>query len=205
MAQQETTKPTVAGAVSAWFSKWYHRLKAFCMLAGAWGFIFSVNSLIGFRAGFEYDDGIVYSTPAFQAAAKDHLETGSPDYWNAVNRAYPYEHLKPVPWLTAWTLKALGFRIAFFCDRGPEGSDSLEASWRRLADDFYFTRTDNEKYEILEKHRFVLYAGPSDSGIIQARKAGVPPLRVKRSAKSSGPLASSPGKFREKTLPLSEF
>ncbi len=175
------------------------------MLAGAWGFIFSVNSLIGFRAGFEYDDGLVYSTPAFQEAAKDQLEAGSPDYWNAVNRAYTYERLKPVPWLTAWALKVIGFRIAFFLDRGPEGSDSLEAGWSRLADDIYFTRSDNEKYELLEKNRFVLYAGPSDAGIIQARKAGVTPLRINKSKTSVNPLESTPGKFSERYLPLSGF
>ncbi len=205
MAQQEKTDTTISGAIAAWFSRWFNRLKAFCMLAGAWGFIFSVNSLIGFQAGFEYDDGIVYSTPAFQAAAKDITDTTSPDYWNAVNRSYAYERLKPAVWLSAWTLKILGFRIAFFCDRSPEGSDSLEAYWSRLADDFYFTRTDNEKYEILEKKRFVLYAGASDAGIIQARKADIFPLRIKKSKTSSNPLESNPGKFKEKTLPLSEF
>ncbi|HNW45753.1 MAG TPA: hypothetical protein PKI19_14735 [Elusimicrobiales bacterium] len=197
--------PSVPGAIAAWFRKWLGRIRAFCMLAGAWGFLFSVNSLIGFRAGFEYDDGLVYSTPAFQAAGKTSAEAGSPDYWNAVNRAYASERLKPVVWLSAWTLKVLGFRIAIFCDRGQEGADSLEADWSRLADDFYFTRTDNEKYEILEKNRFALYAGPSDAGIIQARKAGVPPLRVKKSGNSSNPLASTPGKYKERILPLSEF
>ena len=175
------------------------------MLAGAWGFLFSVNSLIGFQAGFEYDDGLVYSTPAFQAAEKDKAPRDGPDYWNSVNRSFSYERLKPLPWLSAWTLKALGVKIAFFCDRGSEGSDSLEASWRKLADRFYFTRTENEKYSILEKKRFILYAAPSDAGIIQARKAGVTPLRIKKSKRSSNPLESTPGKFGEKTLPLSEF
>lgn len=205
MAQRETPNPTISGAIAAWFSKWLRRLRAFCMLAGAWGFIFSVNSLIGFRAGFEYDDGIVYSTPALQAAAKESLEPSSPDYWNAVNRSYTYERLKPLPWLTAWAFKAAGVRIAVFCDRGQAGSDSLEVSWRRLADDFYFTENDNAKYEILEKNRFIFYAGPSDSGIIQARKAGVYPLRIKKSIKSAGAFEYNPGKFGEKTLPLSEF
>ena len=205
MQQPAPPNPSVTGAVAAWFAKWFGRVKAFCMLAGAWGFLFSVNSLIGFRAGFEYDDGLVYSAAAFQAAAKAQLTEGTPDYWNAVNRAYAYERLKPVPWLSAWALKVLGFRIAIFCDRGQEGSDSLEAYWSRLADDFYFIKSDNEKYEILEKNRFVLYAGPSDAGIIQARKAGVTPLRVKKSGNSTNPLESSPGKFKERTLPLSEF
>jgi hypothetical protein len=187
------------------FSRWFSRLKAFSMLAGAWGFLFSVNSLIGFRAGFEYDDGLAYSTPAFQAAAKDGLPPDTPDYWNAVNRSYAYERLKPAPWLTAWGLKALGVKIAVFCDRGPEGADSLETSWSRLADDFYFIRTEDEKYRILERKRFILYAGASDSGMIQARKAGVHPLRLQKSPKSSVKSDYTPGKFKERYLPLSQF
>lgn len=192
-------------AMSGFFAKWLGRLKTFSMVAGAWGFLFSVNSLIGFQAAFEYDDGLSFSTPAFKAAEKDGLEQGSPDYWNAVNRSYAYESLKPVPWLTAWALKGLGVKIAVFCDRGSEGSDSLEASWRRLADYFYFNKTENEKYRILEKRRFILFAGASDSGIIQARKAGVHPLRLLRSPRSSLTYDYHPGKFKERYLPLSGF
>lgn len=198
-------QPGVTQAVAGFFAKWYGRLKAFCMLAGAWGFLFSVNSLIGFQAGVEYDDGLAYSSPAFQAAAKAALEPGTPDYWNAVNRSYAYERLKPVPWLAAWGLKVMGIRVSVFCDRGREGSDSLEMSWRRLADDFYFVKDDNEKYEILEKRHFIVYAAASDAGIIQARKAGVLPLRILKSARSTNPAESRPGKFGERYLPLSGF
>jgi hypothetical protein len=192
-------------AIGAFFGRWLGRLKAFSMLAGAWGFLFSVNSLIGFQAGFEYDDGLAYSTPAFKAAEKDKLEPGTPDYWNAVNRSYALERLKPVPWLAAWGLKVFGVKIAVFCDRGPEGGDSLEKSWRRLADYFYFSVSDDHKYKVLEKRRFVLYAGPSDAGIIQARKAGVHPLRLQRSGKSELKFDYHPGKFSERYLPLSGF
>ncbi len=190
---------------AAFSLKWFGRFRAFAMLAGAWGFLFSVNSLIGFRAAFEYDDGLVYSTPAFQAAQKETVEPGSPDYWNAVNRSFAYERLKPVPWLAAWTLRMLGIKIDFFLDRGPQGADSLEASWRRLADNFYFIGSEDEKYRLLERKHFILYAAASDSGIIQARKAGVTPLRIKKSHNSANPLESHPGKFGEKVLPFSAF
>ncbi len=187
------------------FARWLGRAKAFSMLAGAWGFLFSVNSLIGFKAGFEYDDGLSYSTPAFKAAEKDGLKPGTPDYWNAVNRSYVYERLKPLPWLTAWALKALGVKIAVFCGRGAQGGDSLEASWRRLADYFYFIGSEDEEYRLLEKGRYVLFAGASDAGIIQARKAGVTPLRLERSPRSAVKADYNPGKFGERYLPLSSF
>jgi hypothetical protein len=203
MADQQ--HPPAPPPPPGFFKRWFARLKAFSMLAGAWGFIFSVNSLIGFQAGFEYDDGLSYSTPAFQAAEKDKATPGTPDYWNCVNRSYAYERLKPVPWLAAWTLKALGVKIAVFCDRGPEGSDSLEASWRKLADYFLFPRTEDEKYRVLERRRFILYAGASDSGIIQARKAGVHPLRIMKSPSSIVKSDYNLGKFGERYLPLSSF
>ncbi len=192
-------------STGAFLSKWFARLRAFAMLAGAWGFLFSVNSLIGFQAGFEYDDGLVYSTPAYKAAGNDKVVPGTPDYWNSVNRSFSYERLKPAVWAAAWSLKILGVKIAIFCDRGPEGADSLEASWRGLADHFYFTRNEDEKYRILEKDRFVLYAGPSDSGLIQARKAGVTPLRLGKSPRSVLNFDYNPGKFGEHRLPLSSF
>ena len=192
-------------SISFFFTKWAARLKAFSMLAGAWGFLFSVNSLIGFQAAFEYDDGLSFSTPAFKTAGKDGLEPGSPDYWNSVNRSYAYESLKPVPWLAAWTLKALGVKIAVFCDRGSEGSDSLETSWSGLADYFYLNKTEDEKYRILEKRRFILYAGATDSGIIQARKASVHPLRLLKSPRSALSFDYHPGRYKERYLPLSGF
>lgn len=191
--------------LAAFFLKWWNRVRAFAMLAGAWGFIFSINSIIGFRAAFEYDDGIAYSTPAFQAADRDNLKPGSPDYWNAVNRSFEQERLKPVPWMAAWALRVLGVRISFFLDRGQQGADSLEASWRRLASDFYYPSGEDEKYRLLERKGFMLYAAASDSGIIQARKAGVRPLRILKSKKSANPLESNPGKFGERVLPLSRF
>ena len=186
-------------------TRWFRRFKAFCLLAGTWGVLFSVNSILGFRSGIEYDDGLVYSTPAFVAAEKDGLVPGTPDYWNAINRSYAYERIKPVPWLTAWALKAVGVRVDIFCDRGAEGADSLEAAWRRLASEIYFVGSENEKYELLEKGRYALFAAASDAGIIQARKAGVWPLRIGRSASSVNPLESNPRKFGERVLPLSGF
>ncbi|MCX5786477.1 MAG: hypothetical protein NTX59_12405 [Elusimicrobia bacterium] len=239
-------------AIGAFFSKWFARLRAFAMLAGAWGVLFSVITLIGFKVGFEYDDGLVFSTPAFKSAqgskaepsatltiapARDlplsfsagkradaeyispggyGLETkgrGLPDediasgadYWNAVNRAYKYEHIKPIPWLTAWFFKVLGFKVEIFCGRGQEGSDSLENSWKTLADYFHFTTDENKKYELLERSRFIFYFTPSDEGVIQAKKAGVTPVRIRKNKKSLNNCLYNPGEFRERILPLSEF
>ncbi|HAH32646.1 MAG TPA: hypothetical protein DCL44_10080 [Elusimicrobia bacterium] len=233
-------------AIGAFFSKWFTRLRVFATLAGSWGVLFSVITLIGFKVGFEYDDGLVFSTPAFKSAQNykaappvispsprtfgagkradtDDILTGGyseefkkrdlpaedvfagADYWNTVNRAYKYEHIKPIPWLTAWLFKALGFKVEIFCGRTRQGSDSLENSWKTLADYFHFTTDENQKYELLERSRFVFYFTPSDEGVIQAIKAEVTPVRIRKNKKSSNSCLYNPGKFKEYILPLSEF
>jgi acid phosphatase class B len=160
---------------------------------------------MGLRAGFEYDDGLVFSTPAYKSAQEAKTEPGSGDYWNAVNRAYKSERTKPAVWLTAWLLKTFGFKVAVICRRDPAGSDSLVQNWKNLADDFYFADDENRKYELLEKKSFTLYFAVSDSDVIQARKAGVWAVRIRKNKKSTLPTDSTPRKFNEPVLPLSEF
>ena len=200
-------------AIGAFFSKWFSRLRAFAMIAGAWGVLFSVITITGFKVGFEYDDGLVFSTPAFKTAAASAVADSLPaedvladaGYWNAVNRAYKFEHIKPVPWMTAWFFKVFGFKVEIFCARLEEGSDSLQNSWRILADCFHFTADENKKYELLERSRFIFYFTPSDEGVIQAKKADVTPIRIRKNKKSLNACLYSPGKFGERVLPLSEF
>ncbi|HCE97139.1 MAG: hypothetical protein A2X34_05345 [Elusimicrobia bacterium GWC2_51_8] len=196
-------------AIRAFFSKWFSRLRSFAMIAGAWGVLFSVITLISFKVGFEYDDGLVFSTPAFKAASAAPVVTKSgkadADYWNAINRAYKLEHIKPIPWLTAWFFKIFGFKVEIFCTRDAAGSESLQNSWRVLADYFHFIADENKKYELLEQSRFIFYFTPSDEGVIQAKKADVTPIRIYKNKKSLNTCLYNPGKFGERMLPLSEF
>lgn len=191
--------------LDAFLKKWMLRLKMFSFLAATWAVFFSVFTLMGLRAGFEYDDGLVFSTPAFKSAPEVKTEAGSGDYWNAVNRSYDRERTKPAVWLTAWFFRAFGFKVAILAQRGPAGSDSLVQSWKPLAGDFFFPADENQTYELLEKKPFTLYFAASDAGIIQARKAGVWAVRIRKSKKSSLPAESTPRKFNEPVLPLSEF
>jgi acid phosphatase class B len=181
------------------------RLKIFSFLAATWAVFFSVFTIMGLRAGFEYDDGLVFSTPAYKTAQKSGAEPGSKDYWNAVNRAYKLERAKPVVWLTAWLCRAFGFKVAIICQRDPAGSDSLAQSWKPLAQDFFFTDDENQKYELLEKKPFTLYFAVSDADVIQARKAGVWAVRIRKNKKSVLPAEATPRMFKEPVLPLSEF
>lgn len=185
--------------------RWFFRFRFFSFLAATWAVFFSVFTLLGFRAGFEYDDGLAFSTPAFQSARAAKLEPESGDYWTAVNRAHKLERTKPAVWLTAWFFKILGFKVDILCRRDPAGADSLVQSWKPLADNFFFAADENQKYEFLEKERVVVYFAASDADIIQARKAGVAAVRIRKSSKSTLPSEFTPRKFQEPVLPLSEF
>jgi acid phosphatase class B len=192
-------------ALDALLKRWMLRLKIFSFLAAIWAVFFSVFTIMGLRAGFEYDDGLVFSTPAYKTAQKAGTEPGSKDYWNAVNRDYKLERVKPAVWLTAWLFKVLGFKVAILCQRDPAGSDSLTQSWKPLANDFFFAGDENQKYELLEKKPFTLYFAVSDADVIQARKAGVLAVRIRKNQKSVLPAEATPRKFNEPVLPLSEF
>lgn len=191
--------------VEIFFKKWFNRLRTLSFLVAIWAVFFSVFTLTGLRIGFEYDDGLSFSTPAFQTAQKDGAEILSPRYWTAVNSNYRLEHTKPAVWLSAWFFKVLGFKIDIFCQRDPAGSDSLERNWKPLADNFHFVADEDQKYQLLEKNPFSAYFASSDAGIIQARKAGVAAVRIRKSKKSILSYEFNPRKFGEPVLPLSEF
>ncbi len=192
-------------ALDVFFKKWLLRLRLFSFLVATWAVFFSVFTLMGLHVGFEYDDGLVFSTPAFQSARDSRTEPESQDYWNAVNRAYRLERVKPAPWLTAWFFRIFGFKVDILCLRGPAGADSLIQSWKPLADTFFFAADENRKYEFLEHKPVILYFAASDADIIQARKAGVAAVRIRKSSKSTLSSEYTPRKFKEPVLPLSEF
>ena len=192
-------------ALDIFLKRWMLRLKIFSFLAATWAVFFSVFTIMGLRAGFEYDDGLVFSTPAYKTAQKSGTEPGSKDHWNAVNRAYKLERSKPAVLLTAWLFRVFGFKVDIICQRDPAGSDSLTQSWKPLAGGFLFVSDENGKYELLEKQRFTVYFAVSDSDVIQARKAGVWAVRIRKNKRSVLPGEATPRKFQEPVLPLSEF
>lgn len=198
-------KPSPLQLLDAFIKKWLNRLKVFCMLAATWAVFFSVFTLLGVRAGYEYDDGLRYTTPAYQAAQKAKAAPFSADFWTMVNGDHKLERTKPVVWLSAWFFRAFGFKIDIFCQRGSGGSEGLVREWRPLADAFHFTPDEDQKYQLLEKGRYAVYFAASDGGIIQARKAGVWAVRVRKSAKSALQHEYNPRKFKEPVLPISEF
>lgn len=191
--------------ISIFFSRMFFRIKLICVLAGIWGVFFSVNSILKNTIGIEYDDGLVYSTPAFKAARKAGFEPDSKDYWQAVNSNNNYERTKIFVWLYARLAKMAGIKIAIYADRPDFNGQVLKDKWSNFADEFYFTPNQNDKYELLEKHKVILYAAPSDEGLIQAIKSGTKMIRIKKSSRSENTFEYNPHKFNEKILFMSQY
>lgn len=160
----------------------------------------SVN-IADLKVGFDYDDTLIFSTPAFRAGAASGEKPYSEGYWRVVNQSFNLEKVKLVPMTTALIYKALGFDVVIITARQGYGGEELQEHWKWFAKDFYFERN---KSSVLEKGRFVAFFGDSDSDITEALEAGVRPIRVKRSKKSDYTGKYHPGQYKECILPFSD-
>ncbi len=160
----------------------------------------SVN-IADLKVGFDYDDTLIFSTPAFRAGVASGQEPYSEEYWRVVNQSFNLEKKKLVPVTVALGYKILGFDVVIITARQGYGGEKLQEHWKWLAKEFYFERN---KAEILKRNRFVAFFGDSDSDITEALGAGVRPIRVKRSPKSDYTGKYHPGQYNEFILPLSD-
>lgn len=178
------------------------RIKIFALLFALWAVIFSVNTVLGIKAAFEYDDGFAYTGDSFRKASKVYTQD------SASTKAGEFCFLdrgKPVPVIVSAALVFLGIKTHLIADRPAESSQCLINRWGRKFEKIFFPSTQNEKYLILEKNEYLFYFSASDDGIIQAIKAGIKPVRVERNKNSMAVYEYNPGKFGEKKLPLSYF
>lgn len=160
----------------------------------------SVN-MADLKVGFDYDDTLIFSTPAFRAGVASGQEPYSEEYWRVVNQSFNLEKKKLVPLATALIYKALGFDVVIITARQGYGGEGLQRHWKWLTKEFYFERN---KSSVLEKGRFVAFFGDSDSDITEALGAGVRPIRVKRSKESDYKEKYHPGQYKELILPFSD-
>ncbi|MBI4668929.1 MAG: hypothetical protein HY747_07060, partial [Elusimicrobia bacterium] len=153
--------------------------------------------------GFDYDDTISFSTPAFDkafSAQSEEIKPFSPEFWQIVNKNYDLE--KPHWGVIFWALlaKAAGFDVVIITVRMQVDCDPLIDRWDWLHDGFYFTR---EKAAFMKRHHYLAFIGDSDSDIEECRKAGIWAIRARRSPESSYKDNYSPGKYGEWILPFS--
>ena len=189
-------------SVKIFVSKWYNRFKRFCYIFAIWSVMYSTVSICGFSVAFEYDDAIVYSEDAKRKASE---ESGKIIY-RELNARTDLEKTKILPFLALSFFKLLGFKIDFIIDREPLNIQPVNRKWNNWANGIYFVTDQNQKYEIIESKKYLFFFANSDEGVIQAKKAGVTAIRIKRNPKSTAnPLSYNPGKFKEYVIPLSEF
>lgn len=170
-----------------------------------WGLIFSLVTIGKLRVAFDYDDTLVFSTPAFSRGFGSGHPPYGPAFWAVVNTSYDIERPKPVPYALAWIFRILGFKVTVITSRPDYDGGALKKEWRYLATDFVFSGGSANKHKALQQGNHVLYFGDSDSDITQGRKAKVLSLRVKRSPKSVYTEDYNPGSMREIVVPFTEF
>lgn len=171
-----------------------------------WGLIFSLVTIGRLSVGFDYDGTLVDSTKSFEKAQRLSQTPGGAGYWSVLNNSYELESPKLVAYSMALVLRALGFRIVIMADRQGTDGDALRKEWRRMAPgSFFFTPNDTDKNLQLSRGRFVAFFGDEDADMLDAKKAGVLPLRVLRQHPPAGPGPYSPGKMGDYVIPLSRF
>ncbi|MDD5657086.1 MAG: hypothetical protein PHF00_07515 [Elusimicrobia bacterium] len=181
--------------------------KKILALMSCWGLIFSLATIGKLGVVFEYDDGLVFSAPAYVKAFASSQQPYSPEFWSVLNRSYDLERPKLIPFSLAWAFRLLGFKVAIVADRPSTDGEALRKEWRRLTPQtlFFFAKDCGGRVGFLTKGNFILYFGNDDSGIMDARKAGVYAFRVKRSPKSTRKEDYHPGTLGELAIPLSNI
>ncbi|MBI5597497.1 MAG: hypothetical protein HY928_15515 [Elusimicrobia bacterium] len=196
---------TVAADVKAKADKAWSFTKKLVVFGGVWGLTFSLVTIGRLGVAFDYDDTLVFSTPAFKKAFDSGIQPYSPAFWEVVNNSYELEERKPLVWTAAWLFRVFGFKVAVISTRPPHGGEALKKEWRNLATSFYFAGGALNKHRLLKDGRYVLYFGDSDSDISEGRMAKVLTLRVKRSPKSTYKEDYNPGKMGELVIPFTEL
>jgi len=184
--------------------------KRLLALMSCWGLIFSLATITKLAVAFDYDDGLVFSSPAYVKAFASAQQPLGPQFWSVVNRSYDIEQPKFLTQGLAWAFRVFGFKVAIIVDRPSTDGEALRKEWRRLTPKtlFYFAgdRADQRTFLAKNNLNFVLFLGDSDSSITEARKAGVYAIRIKRSPKSYRKFEDyHPGTLGELVLPLSQY
>ncbi len=192
--------------VRAKVEKTWTTTKKLLALMSVWGLVFSLVTISRLGAAFAYDDTLVHSEASFEHAAHSVQQAGSPEYWRVVNNSYDRESPKIVPFALAMALRGFGFRILILAERSGTGGEALKKEWRHLAPrGFVFVPNPEDLHLHLEGGRYVLFFGTSDRQMLEARKAGVYALRVRRDPEDAGAGAYSPGRLGEPVVPFSQY
>lgn len=187
--------------------QYWTRTKKLLVAMSVWGLFFSLVTIGRLGVAFDYDDTLVYSTPAFQKALDQGVQPYSPGFWSVVNRSYDLEKPKLISYGLAWLFRIFGFRVTVLTSRPAVDAEALKKEWRHLIarGRFIFAAAGEAKHQYLSDGNYVLFFGDSDTDIAEARKAHVLPIRIRRSPKSIYKDDYHPGTMRELVIPFSQY
>lgn len=158
------------------------------------------------RAGFDIDDTLLFSTPAFRQGFQSEAEPYSAEFWKVVNSSDPgHSRIKKRVFQVVQEYRKQGVELYAVTSRKKFGAgpllDYLGKELGIPKKNVFFMKDKTKK--IVELGLDVYY-GDSDSDIEASRRAGIRAVRVLRSPESSYQENYHPGKYGEEILPDSE-
>ena len=197
----------VIDTVKAKVDKGWTITKKTVAMMSVWGLIFSLVTVSKLAVAFDYDDTLVFSSPAFRKAYAKSTQAGSSDFWSIVNSSYDLEKPKLLTYPLAWAFRIFGFRVTVLTARPAVEAEALKKEWRHLVSrgNFIFAGEETAKQSHLASGNYILYFGDSVNDIELARRARVFPIRVRRHMKSVYKEDYNPGTLGEIVIPFSEY
>lgn len=152
------------------------------------------------EVGFDLDDTLLFSTPAFNHAFDQEVKPFSDQFWSIVNASDAgHSCLKPRTINLLEKHRDKGREIFVITAREPHNTGPVKKYLNERFDipkDHVFFEPDG-KTERLKELGIDIYYGDSDSDIKDAKEAEIKAIRVQRSPQSSYDKKYHPGKFDE--------
>jgi acid phosphatase class B len=156
------------------------------------------------RVGFDVDDTLLFSSPAFDVAyASEGVEPRSDEFWTIVNSSDEgHSAIKQKTRELLEAHRAAGDEIYVITARHPSGGDGLRTFLHQhlgIDPDHVFFETEGKAERISALGLQVFY-GDSDSDIAGAIEAGATGIRILRSPRSSYKKKYHPGMYNEEII-----
>ena len=160
----------------------------------------------GVNVGFDVDDTLLFSSPAFKKGTESGAAEYSEKWWTVVNYSDKGNSIvKKVAEKILNEHKQNGAQIFVITARDKIGGgvlkDFLNERFGIKKENVYFS---HRKAELIKKLNISIFYGDSDSDITAAQESGAKGIRILRSPKSSYKGKYHPGEFGEEIIPNSE-
>jgi len=208
MIKKLSIKPTLKGRLL--LTTYYLLLTAFLGCSAAQKSVEPSSSAAseqsGINVGFDVDDTLLFSSPAFKKAYESEEFEYSDEWWAIVNKSDEGNSIvKKVAEKILNEHKAKGDQIFAITARDGTGGDVLRGFLNRTfgikKENIFCT---HKKAEKIRELNIKIFYGDSDSDITAAQEAGAKGIRILRSPKSSYKGKYHPGEFGEEIIPNSE-